>query len=89
MQESSGLDFEPYKESEGLWRAVEWYRERYGCYLERILVDKIYRNRQTLAFCKEHRIRLSGPALGSLARDWAISSSVGIVLVMAPSWNFS
>lgn len=31
---------------------------------ERILADKIYRNRQTLAFCKEHGIRLSGPALG-------------------------
>ena len=40
------------------------YRERYGCYPERILADKIYRSRQTLAFCREHGIRLSGPALG-------------------------
>lgn len=55
------LDFEPFNE---LWRAVARYRERYGCYPERILADKIYRNRQTLAFCKEHGIRLSGPALG-------------------------
>ena len=58
------LDFEPFNESEDLWRAVARYRERYGCYPERILADKIYRNRQTLAFCKEHGIRLSGPALG-------------------------
>ncbi len=58
------LDFKPYNESEDFWQAVERYRERSGCYPERILADKIYRNRQTLAFCKEHRIHLSGPALG-------------------------
>ena len=58
------LDFEPFQESEDFWRVMARYRERYGCYPERVLADKIYRNRQTLAFCKEHRIRLSGPALG-------------------------
>jgi len=58
------LDFESFNESEDLWRAVARYRECYGCYPERILADKIYRSRQTLAFCKEHGIRLSGPALG-------------------------
>ena len=63
------LDFEPFNESEGLWRAVARYRERYGCYPERILADKIYRNRQTLAFCREHGIRLSGPALGKPPKD--------------------
>ena len=26
--------------------------------------DKIYRNRENLSYCKEHGIRLSGPALG-------------------------
>jgi len=36
------LDFEPYNESEGLWRAVERYRKHSGCYPERILADKIY-----------------------------------------------
>ena len=30
----------------------------------RILVGKIYRNREDLNYCKTHRIRLSGPALG-------------------------
>jgi len=37
------------------------------------IVDKIYRNRQTLAFCKEHGIRLSGPALGKPPKDQSIS----------------
>ncbi len=63
------LDFEPYSESEDLWRAVAQYRERSGCYPERILADKIYRNRQMLAFCKEHGIRLSGPALGKPPKE--------------------
>ena len=67
------LDFEPFNESEDLWRAVARYRERYGCYPERILADKIYRSRQTLAFCKEHRIRLSGPALGKPPQNPTLS----------------
>ena len=67
------LDFEPFNESEDLWRAVARYRERYGCYPERILADKIYRNRQTLAFCKEHGIRLSGPALGKPPKNRILS----------------
>ena len=49
------------------------YRERYGCYPERILADKIYRNRQTLVFCKEHGIRLSGPALGKPPKNQILS----------------
>jgi len=63
------LDFEPYNESEDIWKAIARYREHYGCYPERILADKIYRNRQTLALCKEHGIRLSGLALGKPLKD--------------------
>ena len=70
------LDFEPFNESEDLWRAVSRYRERYGCYLRRILADRIYRNRQTLAFCKEHGIRLSGPTLGKPPRASGLSHQV-------------
>ena len=44
--------------------AVERYRDRTGHYPQRILADKIYRNRENLTFCKQHGIRLSGPALG-------------------------
>lgn len=35
----------------------------------RVLADKIYRNRDNLNFCKEHGIRLSGPALGRPKKD--------------------
>lgn len=58
------LDFEAYSESEDFWKAVYRYHDRYGRWPERILADKLYRNRQTLSFCKSHGIRLSGPALG-------------------------
>lgn len=40
------------------------YQARKGHYPERVLADKIYRNRENLSYCKEHGIRLSGPALG-------------------------
>ena len=58
------LSFDAYNENEILQLAVEHYRERTGCYPEKILVDTIYRNRKNLAYCKEHGIRISGPALG-------------------------
>ncbi|SDN48040.1 Transposase DDE domain-containing protein, partial [Megasphaera paucivorans] len=45
------------------------YHERYGHYPERVLADKIYRNRLNLAYCKERGIRLSGPALGRPKKD--------------------
>ncbi len=63
------LSFEPFNEAEDFWKAVYRYRDRYGCWPERILADRIYRNCRTLAFCKEHGIRLSGPALGKPPKD--------------------
>ena len=56
--------FEAYNESTNLIAVIERYRERTGMYPERVLADKIYRNRVNLAFCREKGIRLSGPALG-------------------------
>lgn len=56
--------FDAYNEAETLREVVGRYHERTGRYPERVLADKIYRNRSNLAFCKEHHIRLSGPALG-------------------------
>ncbi len=44
--------------------AIERYKQRTGSYPERVLADKIYRNRDNLKYCKEWNIRLSGPALG-------------------------
>lgn len=43
-----------------------------GHYPRRILADKIYRNRNNLAYCKERNIRLSGPALGRPRKDAVI-----------------
>jgi len=52
--------------SEGitLIASAERFRERHGVYPEAILADKTYRNRDNIAFCKKHGIRLSGPRLG-------------------------
>lgn len=58
------LSFDAYNEALNLKDMVERYRVRTGRYPSRILADKIYRNRDNLAFCKLHHIRLSGPALG-------------------------
>ena len=61
--------FDAYNESDVLIGAIENYRNRTGCYPERVLVDKIYRNRRNLQYCKQHNIRLSGPALGRPKKD--------------------
>ena len=63
------ISFDAYNESETLKRAVERYCERTGRYPQRVLVDKIYRNRENLAYCTERGIRLSGPALGRPKKD--------------------
>ena len=47
---------------------IEHYR-RANRALSGSLADKIYRNRDNLAFCKEHNIRLSGPAIGRPKKD--------------------
>ena len=56
--------FDAYNEAGNLLEMTERFREREGHYPSRILADKIYRNRENLSYCKEHGIRLSGPALG-------------------------
>jgi len=64
--------FDAYNEGDVLIGAVERHKERTGHYPERALVDKIYRNRKNLAYCKSHGIRLSGPALGRPKKDPSI-----------------
>ena len=56
--------FDAYNEAGNLQEMTERFREREGHYPSRILADRIYRNRENLSYCKEHGIRLSGPALG-------------------------
>lgn len=58
------LSFDAYNENEVLQDAIERYKDRTGHYPEKVLADKIYRSRKNLAYCKEHGIKISGPALG-------------------------
>lgn len=58
------LSFDAYNECDVLIGTIERYRERTGHYPERVLVDQIYRNRSNRDYCKQHGIRISGPALG-------------------------
>lgn len=66
------LSFDAYNESDVLIGAIERYRERTGHYPERALADKIYRNRENLAYCKLHGIRFSGPSLGRPGKNAAM-----------------
>ena len=67
------ISFDSYNKSYILIRALLRYYDRYGHYPERVLADKIYRNRRNLAFCKEHGIRLSEPALGRPKEDNSVN----------------
>ncbi|GMA60037.1 IS5 family transposase [Alicyclobacillus fastidiosus] len=62
MMEKTSWD--SFNEGTTLIESVERYVERFGCYPEAVLADKIYRTRENLRYCKEHGIRLSGPKLG-------------------------
>ena len=44
--------------------AIEEYKNRTGCYPERVLADTIYRNKKNRDYCKERGIQMSGPKLG-------------------------
>ena len=58
------LSWDAFNEASILIESVERYKDRHGHYPEAVLADRIYRNRDNLAFCKENNIRLSGPRLG-------------------------
>jgi IS5 family transposase len=63
------FSFDAYNEAGNLKDMIERYRARTGRYPERVLADKIYRNRKNLSYCAAHNIRLSGPALGRPRKD--------------------
>jgi len=58
------LSWDNFNESTTLIEAVEQYRNRFGRYPKVVQADQIYRTRENRRFCKQHGIRLSGPALG-------------------------
>jgi len=63
------LSFDAFNEATDFFSAVEAFREEHGCYPKRVLADKIYRNRETISWCKERGIQLTGPALGRPSKD--------------------
>ena len=63
------LSFDAYNGATDFFSAVEGYRQEHGCYPQRILVDKIYRNRETISWCKAQGIQLTGPTLGRPAKN--------------------
>ena len=67
------ISFEAFNEVGDFFKAVEGFKEHYGHYPERVLVDKIYRNRETIAWCKERGIQITGPALGRPPKDKEIT----------------
>ena len=67
--EHTSLD--AYNEAGNLIDTIHRFREREGHYPERVLADGIYRNRDNLAFCRKHGIRLLGKPLGRPKKDAA------------------
>ena len=69
------LSWDPFNEATTLMETVERYRDRHGYYPEAIMADRIYRNRDNLAYCKQHGIRMSGPRLGRPIANMAIKKA--------------
>ena len=63
------LSWENYHEANDLIETIEKYKERFGYYPESVHVDKTYRNRPNLKYCKNHGIRVSGPPLGRRPKE--------------------
>lgn len=62
------ISFDPFNEADYLMKSVENYRNRTGTYPDRLLVDKIYRNRKNLAFCKEKNIKVLRTTSGTASQ---------------------
>jgi hypothetical protein len=63
------LAWDNYNESTLLISSVERYKERYGYYPGSMHVDKIFVTKGNRKYCKEHGIRISGPAMGRPSND--------------------
>ena len=63
------LSWDAFNESLTLVESCERYKERNGVYPDRILADKIYRNRDNLRFCTKYGIKMNGPKLGRPPKD--------------------
>jgi len=59
-----GLSWDPFHESIDLIKQIEKYYNRFGYYPKSVHVDKIYKTRANVKYCKGKSIRITGPALG-------------------------
>jgi hypothetical protein len=66
------LRWEAFNEGGTLQASIARYKAATGHYPTRILADKVFRTRDNLSFCKQHGIRLNGPALGRPPKDKAL-----------------
>ena len=58
------ISWDNFNESGDFKTQIESFKNYTGYYPESVHVDKIYRTRENLAWCKERGIRVSGPPLG-------------------------
>ena len=61
--------YDNFHEGISLIESVERYNLLHGCYPVAVQADTVYRNRENLAYCKIHGIRLSGPKLGRPSKN--------------------
>jgi len=66
------LSWDPFNEGGTLIGSVEAFRRDYGHYPKKVLVDKIFRTRENMRYCKEHGIHMNGPKLGRRPDDPAL-----------------
>jgi len=58
------FSWETFNESTKLQEEIEKYKARFGFYPKSVHVDKLYRTRKNRKYCKDRKIRISGPPLG-------------------------
>ncbi|HHD82881.1 MAG TPA: IS5 family transposase [Bacteroidetes bacterium] len=63
------FSWETFNESTTLQEEIERYKSRHGFYPVSVHVDKIYRTRRNIGYCKKNNIRISGPPLGRPRKD--------------------
>ena len=61
--------FDAYNECTVLQDIVERYRERTGYHPKRVLVDQVYRTKESRAYCEERGIAMSGRKPGRPLKD--------------------
>lgn len=67
--EMEKLSWDAFNEGNTLIESIENYKTNYGFYPQSVIVDKIYRNRENIRFCKENGIRINGPKLGKSSSE--------------------